>query len=172
MRRSMKLFILFLVLSLVGCGFSVTQTPLKLNPPSTDPIPRKVFSGADWQVSVEDDGWVRDTSSNSALALLNRNQRVVLFLDRDVDFNNLDVYAVKQEADFRDNIDFQKESMLVAGFNGYKYTMTNGKQTMWSWATVAYGNGYFLSCGTSTAKANVNQEVCNDIVKHFLVVKK
>lgn len=168
----MKLFALLFTLSLVGCGSATVQAPLKLNPPSTDPVPRKVFTGVDWQLSVEDDDWVRDTSSDSALVLLNRTQRVVLFLDRDVDANNLDVYAVKQEADFRDDIDFQKESMLVAGFNGYKYTMSNGKQTMWSWATVAYGHGYFLSCGTSTAKANVNQEVCNDIVKHFLVVKK
>lgn len=172
----MKLFKLFLALSLVGCASSPTfnqdsKVPLKLEAPSTVPIPRKVFSGPDWQVSVEDNGWTRNTDADNALVVINVSQRIVVFLDRESAVD-LDSYATKQEADFRDEIEFHKESVLVSGFNGYKYTMSTARQTMWSWATVTNGKGYFLSCGTSTARAKVNQEVCEDVMKHFLVLNK
>ncbi len=162
-------------LSLVGCNQPVfnaknVPAPAPLTPPSTKEI-RKEFSGKDWQLSLQDTGWRKGTSDGFALALVNEDTKTMVMLESKKDENDLATVAEEREAEFRHDAEWTKTEVIFAGYSGIQYSLTTPRVQIWAWLTVANGKRWLLTCGTPVDMAEANEEACEDVAKHLVIVK-
>ncbi len=173
----MKKLISLVALCLVGCAgaqpaFNSKAVPAAptLTPPSTEEV-RKVFSGKDWQLSVEDTGWRKGSSDGMVLALMNMDTRMIVLLEGKKTTADLATVAEEHQNNFRKDSEWTKEEVLFAGYPGIKYSMVTLRSHIWAWLMVANGKSWMLTCGTAAYLAEQNAEACEDISKHFVAVK-
>ncbi len=172
----MRYLFLVMLMLLVGCGSATPPPapPLKLQPPSTAPAPRKVFTGKGWEVSVEDDGWVKGTSKSFVLALISREKRVaVLLANEDAEGKTLEEWVTAQTEEFNETLTVSSEKdVTISGFPAKHMVLKNDRAKVWVWMTVANDVGYILVCSTPANAALENADLCLDAGAHLVVGKK
>lgn len=174
----MKYLFLVMLAMLIGCG-SGRATPAKepafqLQPPSTAPAPRKVFSGKGWEVSVEDDGWTKGTSKSFVLALISRERKMALLLaQEESEGMTLEEWVAVQREEFNESLTVSNENdTTISGFPAKQMVLKNERAKAWVWMVVANDVGYVLVCSTPSSVALENADVCLDAGAHLVVGKK